>query len=206
MGDPGGASEQLDTVFLEFFKALAVPERLRVAGAIVAKRQIATDLARELDLPLRAVAGHLSVLTNAGFVRQDGEGHAATYVWDEGRVRALAADHLDSPRVRALAGATDERSRVLAALVRDGRLVRFPTGEKRKQIILDFIAERFDADRTYTEKEVNAILREFADDYTTIRRALVDRLYLNRHQGVYWLGRARQEPGGAGGPESTGIP
>jgi hypothetical protein len=136
-------------------------------------------------------------LAGAGFARQEGEGAAARYSWDEARVRALAAQ-LDSPRIRALGGATDERSRVLASFVRDGRLVRFPTGEPRKQVILDYIVERFASDRTYTEREVNQILEGFADDYTTIRRALVDRGYLNRHQGVYWVGEGRR-PGGTGG-------
>src|SRR5687767_6319056 len=142
MGETG-----LDAAFVEFFKALAVPERLRVAGAIAAEPRTAAEVARAVELPMRVVAGHLAGLVGAGFARQEGEGHAARYAWDEARVRALAA-HLDSPRVRALAGATDERSRVLASFVRDGRLVRFPTGETRKQVILDYIAERFTSDRT----------------------------------------------------------
>jgi hypothetical protein len=185
-------AEELDAAFVAFFKALAVPERLRVAGAIAAVPRTAAEVAHVLDLPMRAVASHLAVLVNAGFVRQEGDGHTARYAWDEARVRALAAAHLDSPRVRALAGATDERSRVLASFVRDGRLVQFPTGETRKQVILDFVAERFAPDRTYTEREVNDILKRFADDYTTIRRALVDRAYLNRHQGVYWIGEGKR--------------
>jgi hypothetical protein len=191
-------AEGLDAAFVAFFKALAVPERLRVAGAIAAGPRTAAEVARALELPMRAVAAHLAGLVGAGFARQEGDGHAARYAWDEARVRALAAAHLDSPRVRALAGATDERSRVLASFVRDGRLLRFPTGEARKEVVLDFVAERFASDRTYTEREVNAILKEFADDYTTIRRALVDRRYLNRHQGVYWAGEGKR-PGEAGG-------
>jgi hypothetical protein len=188
--DSAGAG--LDAAFVEFFKALAVPERLRVAGAIAAGPLTAAEVARSLEMPVRTVSPHLSALVNAGFALQDGEGSAARYAWNAARVRALAAAHLDSPRVRALAGATDERSKVLASFVRDGRLLRFPTGETRKQVILDYIAERFASDRTYTEREVNDILKAFADDYTTIRRALVDRHYLNRQQGVYWTGEGRR--------------
>jgi hypothetical protein len=193
--EPGEAG--LDAAFVAFFKALAVPERLRVAGAIAARPRTAAEVAEAVELPMRAVAAHLAGLAGAGFARQEGEGAAARYAWDEARVRALAAQ-LDSPRIRALGGATDERSRVLASFVRDGRLVRFPTGEPRKQVILDYIAERFASDRTYTEREVNEILKEFADDFTTIRRALVDRSYLNRHQGVYWVGEGRRPDGNCG--------
>jgi hypothetical protein len=183
---------ELDAAFVEFFKALAVPERLRVAGAIAAGPRTAAEVAQSLRLPMRSVTSHLAVLVSSGFARSESDGHPARYAWDEARVRALAAAHLDSPRVRALAGATDERSRVLASFVRDGRLVQFPTGETRKQVILGYIAERFDSGRTYTEREVNDILKGFADDYATIRRALVDRQYLNRHQGVYWIGEGKR--------------
>lgn len=180
---------------VEFFKALAVPDRLRVAGAVVPGWRSASEVARSLDLPLRAVASHLNVLVSAGFARRQGEGNEARYAWDEARVRALAAAHLDSPRIQELAGATDERSRVLASFVRDGRLIRFPAGETRKEVILGYVAERFESGRTYTEREVNALLKAFADDYATIRRALVDRGYLNRKDGVYWVGEGKRRAG-----------
>ena len=185
-----------ETGIIEFFKALAVPERLRVAGAIAAGPRTATEVVEMLKLPMRAVASHLATLTGAGFARREDDGHTVRYAWDAAHVRALAAAHLESPRVRALAGATDERSKILASFVRNGRLLRFPTGETRKQVVLDYIAQRFAADRTYTEREVNDILQDFADDYATIRRALVDRRYLNRHQGVYWAGEGRRPDGG----------
>lgn len=192
MTAPDADDAGLDAGFIAFFKALAVPERLRVAGAIVSGPMTAAEVAQSLAMSMRSVASHLAVLVNAGFAVQEGDGHTARYAWDVTRVRALAAAQLESPRVRALAGATDERSKVLASFVRDGRLLRFPTGEPRKQVILDYIAERFATDRTYTEREVNEILKAFADDYTTIRRALVDRSYLNRHQGVYWAGEGKR--------------
>ncbi|MGH2585084.1 MAG: DUF2087 domain-containing protein [Dehalococcoidia bacterium] len=175
-------------VFLEFFKALANTQRLRVAGAIAAGPRTAAEVVATLEMSVREVMGHLGTLVQLGFARQEGEGAGARYAWDEGHVRALAAEHLESPRVRALGGANDDRTRVLASFMREGRLIGFPTGETRKQVILDYIAEQFEPDRVYTEREVNAILKEIVDDYATIRRALVDRFYLNRHQGVYWAG------------------
>ncbi|MGI8550758.1 MAG: DUF2087 domain-containing protein, partial [Dehalococcoidia bacterium] len=49
-------------------------------------------------------------------------------------------------------------------------------------------------DRTYTEREVNEILKEvFAHDYVTLRRMLVDYHFLNRSQGIYWVGEGRRD-------------
>ena len=115
-------------------------------------------------------------------------GTNARYRWDESRVRKESAAVLGSPRMRELAGATDERSRVLASFFREGRPLRMPTGEKRRLIVLEEFARRFEADRTYTEREVNEIIKVVYDDYTTIRRWLVDYVFLNRERGVYWVG------------------
>jgi hypothetical protein len=125
------------------------------------------------------------------------------YALDAEGLRRRAREALDSPRTRALAGATDDRSKVLATFIRDGRLTGWPTGDQRKLYILDAIAARFEHGRTYTEREVNAVLAELFDDYTTLRRALVDYHYMNRDRGVYWLGEGREacaaaEPAEAG--------
>jgi hypothetical protein len=189
-GDQSGEGD-LPAVFISFFKALSNTERLRVAGAIAAGPRPAAEVAAALAIPYRAARGHLAALVEAGLATADGDGADARYAWDEKRVRALARAHLDSPRVREMAGARDERSRVLAAFLRDGRLTGWPSGEARKQVLLDHIAARFTSGRVYSEREVNDILKPIADDYTTIRRALVDRAYLNRENGVYWVGEGR---------------
>lgn len=179
-------------VLLEFFKVLAEPPRLRVAGVIAAEPLTAAEVGARTGLGTMAALKHLRYLEAAGLATVEGAGAAARYRLHERRLRELSAQLLDSPRVRALAGATDERSRVLAAFFREGRLVRFPTGEKRQLIVLEEVARRFETGRVYTEREVNEILKQFHPDYTTIRRALVDYVFLNREQGVYWVGEGHR--------------
>jgi hypothetical protein len=199
-------AEAPEAAFASFFKALSNTERLRVAGAIAAGPRTVGDIAAALALPYRSTRGHLEALVDAGFATVDGQGADARYAWNEKRVRALAKAHLDSPRVREMAGARDERSRVLAAFIRDGRLIGWPAGEARKQILLEHIADRFESGRVYSEREVNAILKPLADDYTTIRRALVDRAFLNRQDNVYWVGEGRRQAdtGGQVTPAGSG--
>ena len=61
---------------------------------------------------------------------------------------------------------------------------------KKLRIVLEKLAEAFEFDRLYTEKEVNLILAEYHDDFCTLRRALVDEGLLARDQTGYW--RVRQ--------------
>jgi len=71
----------------------------------------------------------------------------------------------------------------------DGRLTEFPKKEKRKVAILRHILKRFEPERMYTEKEVNAILKAIFDDYVTLRRYLVDYGMMNRRDdgSAYWV-------------------
>ena len=71
----------------------------------------------------------------------------------------------------------------------DGPLSEFPAKEKRKVIIIKHLAKRFDPDRKYTEKEVNAILKKAYHDYVTLRRYLIEYGFLDRQPdgSSYWV-------------------
>lgn len=78
------------------------------------------------------------------------------------------------------------------AFVRDGRLTSLP---RRRPLLLAacaFLADRFEPDRLYEEREVNAILADDAPDPATLRRLLVDHRFLGRRNGAYW--RERPHP------------
>lgn len=189
------ATAEAESGFIDFFRALADGERLRVAASIVPAPLSRAGVAAATGLPVSTASRHLSRLVTAGLIVVEGTGSDARYRWDDGRVQALATQ-LGSPRLRARAGRTDERSKVLAAFFRDGRLTGLPASEGRRRIVLVAIAEKFDADRTYTEREVNAIIKPLYDDYTQIRRALVDAHLFNRSDGVYWRGEGEVEGSG----------
>lgn len=69
------------------------------------------------------------------------------------------------------------------------RLKSFPTKQKRKLVVLQVFAQRFDPQRTYHEKEVNDIIKVLFDDYVTIRRYLIEYGFLDRTKdgSQYWL-------------------
>jgi hypothetical protein len=70
--------------------------------------------------------------------------------------------------------------------VMDGRLVQMPGKRAKRLLVLDHLAQSFEPGRTYPEKEVNAILGGFHDDYAALRRYLVEEGYLSRESNVYW--------------------
>jgi hypothetical protein len=72
------------------------------------------------------------------------------------------------------------------AFVREGRLTALPARHRLVLAACDFLAERFEPGRRYTEVEVNELLAGDAPDPATLRRLLVDEGRLRRSAGVYW--------------------
>jgi len=69
-------------------------------------------------------------------------------------------------------------------------LEKFPPKEKRKIVVLKVIAEQFEKDKKYTEKEVNDILKRiYEEDHVIIRRYLIEYGFMKRKNDCseYWL-------------------
>lgn len=64
----------------------------------------------------------------------------------------------------------------------EGRVKAFPAKRSMKAPVLAYLAEKFEADRTYTEREVNELLDSWHtfSDAATLRRELYDAHYLVR--------------------------
>ncbi|MDR3565956.1 MAG: DUF2087 domain-containing protein [Negativicutes bacterium] len=85
-----------------------------------------------------------------------------------------------------------ENDKILTAYFRqglDGPLESFPLKEKKRVAILKHIMQRFETNKQYTEKEVNAILQPVYDDYVLIRRQLIEHGFMDRTTGgsSYWV-------------------
>lgn len=77
----------------------------------------------------------------------------------------------------------------------EGRLTAFPAKRKMKIYALFYLAEVFEANRIYTEQEVNDLLRtrHTFNDPATLRRELYDYRFLDRSSDgrTYCLGMNR---------------
>ncbi|SDZ02732.1 hypothetical protein SAMN05421736_105134 [Evansella caseinilytica] len=69
------------------------------------------------------------------------------------------------------------------------KVKQFPAKEKRKIILLKYIFAAFEKGKKYTEKEVNEMIKQFYDDYVTIRRYFIEYGFLDRNRdgSAYWV-------------------
>ena len=56
---------------------------------------------------------------------------------------------------------------------------------KKRLIVLEHLANAFEFNKTYTEREVNIIIADYHDDFATLRRELINERLLTRENGIY---------------------
>ena len=158
---------------LDFVKAMASADRLRIIGVLARRRATQTQIAEQLHKPVREVFNHLSFLVHVGAVHEtDG-----VYDLDEKAIEALARGQLAGQRAAYLPPEDEQpdvRKLLRNYLNPDGSLKQIPPQGNKLLILLNFIVEAFAFDTNYTEKEVNTILRRFHVDTAALRRYLVD--------------------------------
>jgi transposase-like protein len=71
----------------------------------------------------------------------------------------------------------------------EGALKSYPSKAKKKIIILEEIVKNFSKGKTYSEKEINRILKRIYNDYPAIRRALIEYGFIERTNDCtsYWV-------------------
>ena len=79
----------------------------------------------------------------------------------------------------------DEMKRELKGFMdNDGKISQMPTKTKRELMVAAIIADKIDAERVYTEKEINELILSQITfgDYCTVRRDLIDFGFMTRKE------------------------
>lgn len=188
MMDAPSTGEEL----LNFFRALADANRLRIVGLLAQQPSTVEGLAAALNLGASTVSHHLSKLAKAGLVSARTDGHYYIYSLQTDALQAMAQRLLsveELPRLSVDANLDAYDRKVLANFLDDeGRIKAFPAQEKKFQAILRHVVRAFEPGRRYTEKQVNEILRNYNEDTAYLRRGLVEYHLMERQGGggEYW--------------------
>jgi biotin operon repressor len=171
------------------FKALGDESRLRIVGLLAARPRAVEELASELALSASTVSHHLTRLRDAGLVQSDRDQYYQVYRFVPERLHDVAKVLLQKEAI-AIPPSHDEaeryRQEVLGNFLVEGRLTKIPAQRKKREVILEFLADQFEPGRRYPEKEVNALIQRYHEDFCTLRRELIMGRLLKREAGVYW--------------------
>jgi DNA-binding transcriptional ArsR family regulator len=173
---------------LPFFKALADQSRLRIVGLLADRERNVRDLATRLRLKEPTVSHHLAILRVQGLVELRADGNTHWYRLDQDALNALhrgvfSGQSPAAPPARAEPHSYDHK--VLANFLDGERLIEIPVSRKKRSVILRWLAHRFEPGATYSEADVNQVIKRHHGDCATLRRELIGARMLQRERGLY---------------------
>ena len=172
----------------KLFKILSDPSRLRIIASLDKEPMYVELLSERLDLHPSTVSFHLKKLEQAGLVHHEKEQYYVMYHLNREPLNLHVMKRL---RDISTVNETEEereqayKRKILRTFMEDGKLISIPVQRKKRMVILEHIAESFEMNRVYPEKEVNMIISDFHFDFCTIRREFIMNQMFVRDNGLY---------------------
>lgn len=169
---------------IELLKLLSDESRLEILNILLREDSYVEKIACELSLTPATVCYHLKKLEDAGVVNSSRSQFYIIYstnreIFEKPLYELIQRDESDSDREEKY------KKSVISSFFKYGRLTKIPSQQKKREIVLAEIANEFDIDRTYSEKEVNEIILRYHDDFCTIRREMIAFKMMSRDRESY---------------------
>ena len=169
----------------DILRVFADPKKVKLLGQICDAPLPLHTLARAAELSEAETMALVGALQNAGLLEQTFAEDGFRWRYKPTAVFAALRDAKASAAPDLPPGASAFEARVLGDFFAGGRLRSIPVQRKKRDIVLRYLAEKFEAGRTYTEQEVSFRLLNYHEDYATLRRAMVDTGLMMRENGIY---------------------
>lgn len=175
---------------IRLFKCLSDKSRLNILKTLVVEDMYVELLAERLSLSPPTISFHLKKLAEAGAVRSYKNQYYTMY--------SICKEVFSVRMIDLICEESDEiilqdqreaeyRKRIIDSFFEYGKLKSIPTQQKKRRIILEYIASSFSTDHIYSEREVNLIIADYYDDFCTIRRDMIAEKIMARNKDGYWL-------------------
>jgi hypothetical protein len=184
---------QLEKI-VNYHKALADPTRIRILLLLSKGELSGQTLAEKLHLSPPTVTHHAMKLREAALLNERREKNTIYFSLNEYFLRQNAQSIVElvfNNKSQVEEEHTLEQNQKLKVSVlnnfftKEGKLKHPPAQFKKKLIALEHIVSGLEMGKKYTEKEINAYIKEFHDDYATIRREFIMHQYMYRQNEIY---------------------
>ena len=177
---------------VNFFKALADANRLKIVGLLAQRSYSVEELAALLDLKASTVSHHLARLAEAGLVSARTQSYYNVYQLEKEALESKSRSLFSSEDLSASIADVDldayDQKVINDYARKDGSLKTIPAQRKKLEAVLRYVAKAFKVGKRYSEKQVNEVLSGYHEDTATLRRELVGYGLMKREGGGgdYW--------------------
>lgn len=168
---------------VSLFKALADESRLKIISILLKQDSYSEYLASKLNLTAPTITYHMEKLMNANIVRSTKIQHYTIYSIN----REIMNTQIGELVKAAIAMDEDVsyEKKVIANFFEYGRLKKIPSQLKKREIVIGYIASKFELGKEYSEKQVAAEITTMHDDHCTIKRDLIGMGFFQDIGGAY---------------------
>ena len=173
---------------VRLFKLLGDKSRLKIVAMLMEKPMYVELISDRLGINASTVSFHLKKLEHIGLVRSEKEQYYQVYHIDMSKLDFNVSDEI--MRV-ASANKTEQqrednyKKKIVDNFFVDGKLKSIPVQRKKRNVILEVLAQDFEIGKEYTEKEVNMLISTHHDDFCTLRREFIMEKLFTRDKGIY---------------------
>lgn len=184
---------QLDKM-VNYHKALADPTRMRILLLLSRGEMHGQALAKKLNLSQPTVTHHASKLREAGVIKERRDKNMVYFTLNPELIRQHAEATVrfifekgEGEEEMSELNVTLEASVLRNFFSKDGKLRQIPAQYKKKLIVLQMLAEKLEPGRIYPERELNEWIKQYHEDFATIRRELIMHQFMYREREMYEL-------------------
>jgi biotin operon repressor len=183
---------QLDRV-VAFYKTMGDPTRIRIV-AILAKGPLhGQAIAGKLGLSAPTITHHLKKLREIHVVYDRRVKNTIYFYLNESLINQQAKVFTEllekkGKELDEMVESNIERQKIIENfLMKNGKLKNIPAQRKKKLIVFEHMVRGLKIGEKYEEKQLNEYIKQFHDDYATIRREFIINHYMFRENGIYEL-------------------
>ncbi|MHA6529065.1 DUF2087 domain-containing protein [Paenibacillus sp. BAC0078] len=184
---------QLEKI-VNYHKALSDPTRMRILLLLSKGEMHGQALAEKLNLSQPTVTHHAAKLREAALIKERRDKNTVYFTLNPEFIEASSEASLKFIFAKGAENMEQEspehslKESVLRNFFsKDGRLRQIPAQYKKKLIALQYMVEKLEPGVVYTEKEINDFIKQFHEDFATIRREFIMHQFMYRQNDKYEL-------------------
>ncbi|QOY38165.1 metalloregulator ArsR/SmtB family transcription factor [Anaerobacillus isosaccharinicus] len=176
---------------VNFHKTIGDKTRIRIIALLKEGPLHGQALAGKLGLTPPTISHHIAKLREIDIIYQRRDKNTIYFHLNEKKLEVMAQAILKigiEDEAKLYQYKEEEKEKVLKNFIQqDGRLKNLPAQHKKRLIILEHLVTKLEIGKTYSENEINEFIKQYHEDYATIRREFVMYQFMFRQDGEYEL-------------------
>ncbi|MCH6264380.1 metalloregulator ArsR/SmtB family transcription factor [Neobacillus citreus] len=177
---------------VEFHKALGDLTRIKIVALLQQGPLHGQAIAGKLGLKPPTITHHMAKLREVGLIKERRDKNTIYFSLNTKILEMSAKAILNvgtggGAELEMSVTAEDREAIIKNFFTKEGKLKTYPAQRKKKLVVLEHMIKGLELGKVYQEKEINEYLKQYHEDYATLRRELIMCQFMYRENNQYEL-------------------